>query len=102
MVAGKTDVRFTPETGHNSCGSRRPDMTRMYGPAAVRKRYALDSGSRSYVSGLFGRLVGRGLDGAYARALVSLIRRLEASHLCHQTLGAFISPFHSILGRELL
>ena len=74
----------------------------MYGPAAVRKRYAVDSGSRLYVSGLFGRLVGRGLDGAYARALVSLIRRLEASHLCHQTLGAFISSFHSILGRELL
>lgn len=64
--------------------------------------YALDSGSRSYVSGLFGRLVGRGLDGAYARALVSLVRRLEASHLCHQTLGAMISPFHSFLGRELL
>ena len=38
--------------------------------------YALDSGSRSYVSGLFDRLVGRGLDGAYARALVSLVRRL--------------------------
>jgi hypothetical protein len=64
--------------------------------------YALDSGSRSYVSGLFVRLAGRGLDGAYARALVSLACRLDASHLCHQTLGAMISPFHSFLGRELL
>jgi hypothetical protein len=34
--------------------------------------YALDSGSRSYVSGLLVRLAGRGLDGAYAdRELLS-------------------------------
>ena len=30
--------------------------------------YALDSGSRSYVSGLFDRLAGRGLDGVAAAA----------------------------------
>ena len=73
----------------------------MYGSAAVRKREMLDSGSRLYVLGLFGRLVGRGLDGAYARALVSLPERLASNHQGHQTLGTYIHPFHSFLYREL-
>ena len=35
--------------------------------------YALDSGSRSYVSGLFDRLVGRGLDGAYTADNIRIV-----------------------------
>ena len=57
----------------------------------------LDVGSRLYVSGLFDRLVGRGLDGNTHAPLVSLTDRLTSSHQGHQTFGAFLDPFHAVI-----
>jgi hypothetical protein len=46
--------------------------------------------------GLFDRLAGRGgLDGNTHASLVSLPDRLTSNHSGHQTLDAFIDPFHA-------
>jgi hypothetical protein len=45
---------------------------------------------------LFDRLAGRGLDGNTHASLVSLADRLASNHLGHQTLDAFIDPFHAL------
>ena len=43
----------------------------------------------------FDRLAGRGLDGNTHAFLVSLADRLTSNHSGHQTLDAFIDPFHA-------
>src|SRR6516225_12014016 len=63
-------------------------MTRMYGPAAFRKR---DCAWVAEVADI----AGRGLDGNTHVSLVSLADRLASNHWGHQTLDAFIDPFHA-------
>jgi len=53
-------------------------------------------GSRKYVSGLFDRLAGRGLDGNTLAPLISLADRLVFNPLGHQIPGAVIDPFHAV------
>jgi hypothetical protein len=74
----------------------------MYGPAADRNRDRKERGSRGYVSGLFDRLAGRGLDGSTRAPLASLADRLLGNHLGHQAQSASINPFHALLSRELI
>jgi len=47
------------------------------------------------VSGLFDRLAGHGLVGNTHASLVLLADRLTSNYLGHQTLDAFIDPFHA-------
>ena len=61
------------------------------------ERLLLDIGSRGYVSGLFDRLAGRGLDGNTHAPLVSLAERFTWNQLGHQTSGAFLDPFHAVV-----
>ena len=61
----------------------------------------LDIGSRGYVSGLFDRHAGRGLDGNTHTPLVSLADRFYWNHLGHQTLGALLIRSMQCLNREL-
>ena len=57
----------------------------------------LDIGSRRYVSGLFDRLAGRGHDGNTHAPLLSLADKSTGDHLGHQSLGAFLDPFHAVI-----
>ena len=49
----------------------------------------------SEVAGLFDRLAGRGVDGNTHASLVLFADRLASNHLGHQTVDAFIDPFHA-------
>lgn len=59
------------------------------------------TGSRFYVSGLFDRLVGRGLDGSTHAPLISLADRPASGPIGRQIQGAYINPFHASFIREL-
>ena len=50
-----------------------------------------------FVSGLFDRLAGRGLDGNTHAPVVSFSERLHHSQVGHQTLRAFLDPFHAVI-----
>ena len=41
-------------------------------------------------------LAGAFLDGSTHAPLVLLTARLSSSHLCHQTLSAYLDPFHAV------
>jgi len=69
--------------------------TNVWTGCVSQEKLCVESGSRWYVSGLFDRLAGRGLDGNTHASLVFLTDRLACNHSCHQTLDAFIDPFHA-------
>jgi hypothetical protein len=70
-------------------------MTGTYGPAAFRKRDCARIAEVADCIPPVDRLAGRGLDGKTHTSLVSLADRLASNHLRHQTLNAFIDPFHA-------
>lgn len=59
------------------------------------------TGSRFYVSGLFDRLAGRGLDGSTLAPLISLADRPGFGQIGRQIQDAYINPFHASFIREL-
>jgi hypothetical protein len=62
----------------------------------IASEFCVDSGSRRYVSGLFDRRAGRGLDGYTNAWLASLADRFLKNHLRRQALSACIDPFHAV------
>ena len=59
------------------------------------REIARGCGSRRYVSSLFDRLAGRGLDGNTPASSDTLVDRLASNHLCQQALDALIDPFQA-------